>query len=63
MQDSFKSVLQIKTIALLTLGYRIINMYVVYTQFWLTIYNYTTLEKVTLLYMIFRENGEFSAQT
>lgn len=31
MQDSFKSVLQIKTITLLTLGYRIINVYSVYT--------------------------------
>lgn len=63
MQDSFKSVLQIKTIALLILGYRIINMYIVYTQFWLTICNYTTLEKVSLLYMIFGKNGEFSAKT
>lgn len=51
MQDSFKSVLQIKTIVL-TLGYRVINMRIVYTQFWLTICNYTTLEKVSLLYMI-----------
>lgn len=55
MQDSlFKSVLQIKRL-LSHLGIQNYNMYVVYTQFWLTICNYTTLEKVTLLYMIFRK--------
>ena len=51
MQDSFKSVLQIKTIVL-TLGYRVINMY--YSVYTILVDNmhYTTLEKVSLLYMI-----------
>lgn len=51
MQDSFKSVLQIKTIVL-TLGYKVINMY--YSVYTILVNNmhYRTLEKVSLLYMI-----------